>query len=216
MAVIKKIVRNLRESLMKPDEKGEYSAGYLPLLVREKATDILEFSGRKILDLGCGEGLLLRGLSEKCPDKTLFGIDPWEDILAKAKARQIRNATLMQGSSFDIPFEDETFDAVVCLNLFVNLPEKSDIILTLSEIYRVLRRGGTALFDFRNTFNPLIFFGYKLAFLHDPDIKVPLRTHTFGFLKKSLQDIGIKEVTAYPLGISIRIIAPAVLVKAVK
>lgn len=216
MAVIKKIVQGFREALTKPGERGEYSSGYLPQLSREKAVDVLKDTGEKILDLGCGEGLLLQELSKKYPEKIIVGLDPWEEILGKARARQARNTTLVLGSSYHIPVKDETFDAVTCLNLLNNLPEKSDVIATLKEMHRILKRGGIAVFDFRNTFNPLIFLGYKLAFLHDPDIKVPLRTHTFRWIKNNLIILGMKEISEYPLGFFLRIIAPAILIKAKK
>lgn len=216
MATIKKIVQGLRKALTRPGERGEYSSGYLPQLVREKAVDVLKDTGERILDLGCGEGLLLQELSKKYPEKIIVGLDPWEEILSKAMARQSQNITLILGNSYNIPFKDETFDAVTCLNLFYNLPEKSDVIATLREMHRILKRGGIAVFDFRNKFNPIIFFGYKLAFLHDPDIKVPLRTHTFRWIKNNLIILGMKGISAYPLGFFLRTIAPTILILAKK
>jgi ubiquinone/menaquinone biosynthesis C-methylase UbiE len=106
---------------------------------------------------------------------------------------------------------------VFCLNLFNNLAEKEEVIRTMREVYRVLDPGGYLIFDFRNTLNPFIYLGYKLAFIHDPEIKVPLRTHTLWWMKRSLQATGFKkDAMVFPLAFGLTLFAPAFLIAAKK
>jgi ubiquinone/menaquinone biosynthesis C-methylase UbiE len=124
---------------------------------------------------------------------------------------------LLQGDSFHLPFKDGNLDVVFCLNLFNNLAEKEEVIRTMREVSRVLESGGYLIFDFRNTFNPFIYLGYKLAFIHDPEIKVPLKTHTLWWMKRSLRATGFKnDATIVPLAFGLKSFAPALLVAAKK
>jgi hypothetical protein len=101
--------------------------------------------------------------------------------------------------------------------LFNNLAEKVEVIRTMREVHRVLGPGGHLIFDFRNTLNPFIYLGYKLAFIHDPEIKVPLRMHTLQWMKRSLQATGFKkDAMIFPLAFWLPLFAPALLIAAKK
>lgn len=69
----------------------------------------------------------------------------------------------------------------------------------LREAFRVCKINGRVIFDYRNIMNPWIFLSYKTVFLHDPDIKVPLRAFTRRQIRYVLQSISIKEVIYHPL-----------------
>jgi ubiquinone/menaquinone biosynthesis C-methylase UbiE len=216
--LIKTLVKKVRIRDLDPNEAGEYSSGHLPQLVRHAALAHMPRIKGRILDLGCGEGLLLKGLIASHPTSAeVYGLDPWGDILLKAKRRMGRKVMLLKGDSFHLPFKDRTLKMVFCLNLFNNLAEKEEVIRTMREVYRVLGPGGHLIFDFRNTLNPFIYLGYKLAFIHDPEIKVPLRTHTLWWMKRSLEATGFKkDATIVPLAFGLKLFAPALLIAAEK
>jgi ubiquinone/menaquinone biosynthesis C-methylase UbiE len=215
--LIKILVNKVRIRNINPEEAGEYSSGYLPQLVRHTALACMPGITGRMLDLGCGEGLLLKGLIASHPTVEVYGLDPWGEILLRAKRRIGRRVMLLKGDSFHLPFKDETLKMVFCLNLFNNLAEKGEIVRTMREVCRVLGPGGYLIFDFRNTLNPLIYFGYKLAFIHDPEIKVPLRTHTLWWMKRTLEATGFKkDAMIVPLAFGLKLFAPALLITAEK
>jgi len=215
--LIKSLVEKMRRRDLDPNEAGEYSSGHLPQLVRHTALEHMPRIKGRVLDLGCGEGLLLQGLIASHPTGEVYGLDPWGEILLRAKRRMGRKVMLLKGDSFHLPFKDGTLNIVFCLNLFNNLAEKENVMHTMREVCRVLGPGGYLIFDFRNTMNPFIYFGYKLAFIHDPEIKVPLKTHSLSWVKRSLGATGFqKDAMIVPLAFRLKLFAPALLIVAEK
>jgi demethylmenaquinone methyltransferase/2-methoxy-6-polyprenyl-1,4-benzoquinol methylase len=100
--------------------------------------------GMKALDLCCGTGDLALMLAEKVgPEGEVTGADfsrPMLDIaLEKAKAAGLRQARFEWADALDLPFEDESFDAVTIAFGARNL---ADLEKGLSEMRRVLVPGG--------------------------------------------------------------------------
>ncbi|HEY0004137.1 MAG TPA: class I SAM-dependent methyltransferase [Pyrinomonadaceae bacterium] len=95
--------------------------------------------GAKVLDLGCGGGTLAL-LKRK--GVTLYGVDISADCAAISK-RNGYDATCVARLTA-LPFADATFDAVASLDVMghIEFEEKDSV---LSEISRVLRRGGVTL-----------------------------------------------------------------------
>lgn len=70
--------------------------------------------GAKILDLGCGTGLELEHYFRLNPSAKITGIDLTESMLNALKNKfPEKNLTLICGSYFDVPFDENTFDAAV-------------------------------------------------------------------------------------------------------
>lgn len=91
--------------------------------------------GAAVLDAGCGEcyysASLRQHLAENGKEAFFAGVDISKDALEFASKRK-SGIPLAVASLFDMPFADESFDAV--LNIFS--PEAYD------EFYRVLKKGG--------------------------------------------------------------------------
>lgn len=70
--------------------------------------------GAKILDLGCGTGLELEHYFRLNPSARVTGIDLTESMLNALKNKfPEKDLTLICGSYFDVPFDENTFDAAV-------------------------------------------------------------------------------------------------------
>lgn len=99
-----------------------------------------------ILDLGCGSGQHSLYLAKKGFNVTGFDISNEaiklaKDRLSKNKEKKL-SITFRQGSMHTrLPFEDGSFDAIVCLRT-LNHGTKKQIKKTISEMYRVLKNGG--------------------------------------------------------------------------
>lgn len=71
--------------------------------------------GKRVLDLGCGEGRFALALAAFA--ESVEGLDPDEDVIAEAKktARQIgvRNVHFAVGAAQQLPYPDRTLDVVL-------------------------------------------------------------------------------------------------------
>ena len=99
-------------------------------------------AGGEVLEVAVGTGL---NLPEYPPEVTLTGIDWSEPMLALARERADtlgRTATLRQADAQQLPFDDASFDTVVCTFGLCAIPDHTQAI---AEMARVLRPGGRLL-----------------------------------------------------------------------
>ncbi len=108
----------------------------------------------KILDLGCGDGVLTEQLSELVPDGKVVGIDASVGMIAAAQSRSKPNLTFVQMDINDMDFQNE-FDAI-----FSNaaLHWVKDHGRLLKNSFRALKDGGRLLWDFAGDGNFSNFF----------------------------------------------------------
>lgn len=117
----------------------------------------------RVLDLGCGAGVVLEGLLD-AGFTNLTGVDLSADMLELAERRLARfdpcTFTLREAGCFSLPFPDHTFDAVLCMGVFGYF---DDVDAALREIRRVLKPGGTFLMSIRSLANKLLFDPWRGA-----------------------------------------------------
>jgi SAM-dependent methyltransferase len=94
-------------------------------------------SPRRVLEVGCGEGVVLATLAARLPGTRFDGLELDETALGQARAR-CPGATLVRGDACELPFEGQSFDLVVCLEVLEHLPEP---VRALRELRRVARGG---------------------------------------------------------------------------
>lgn len=97
---------------------------------------------RRILDAGCGDGYLMSRVSTFGDE--VVGIDPEAAgvTLAADKLRRFGNCTVVQASSYALPFGDGDFDVVLLADVIEHLENPAR---GLDEITRVLAPEGTLL-----------------------------------------------------------------------
>jgi ubiquinone/menaquinone biosynthesis C-methylase UbiE len=200
MKSIANIANYLRYLIEKEDEVKEPSGGFLSHRIRHQAVSLMKPDGR-LLDIGAGEGLLLRALGSQA-SKRIYCIDIERDWLEQVAARcsNRKRSMFILGDGRSLPFRSGIFDEVTILNLFMNIPELQVVASLLKEAWRVCANNGKVIFDYRSIMNPWIFLLYKTVSFHDPDIKLPLRAFAKGEIKGVLRSLGIRRgVVYYPI-----------------
>lgn len=170
------------------DPKGEMGTLHTINPLRMKfITDVMDLSGRKVLDVGCGGGILTEALARYGAQAT--GIDLSKESIAAAKIHANQ-----QGLNIDYRYEniEETaskhageFDAITCMEMLEHVPEPGKIIAACS---RLLKPGGHAFFSTINrtpkAFIFVIFGGEYILRL------LPRGTHTY---KKLIRPVELKQ-----------------------
>ncbi len=129
-------------------DSGELAADYEKLSASRQfetgkrlAADLAIGAGERVLDVGCGTGLLaehIAGLVGR--DGRVLGIDPLPLRIGVAQARALANLAFEVGDANDLGALPEAgFDVVVLNAVFHWLPDKPR---ALGQFARVLRRGG--------------------------------------------------------------------------
>lgn len=120
-----------------------YDLVWAPYLARSHAAThraLGPIADERILDVGCGSGLLLARLAASAPSAELEGIDASAQMLRRARRRLGERAPLTVARAQALPFPDASFDVVVSSSVLHGVPGAPVDIL--GEWLRVLRPGG--------------------------------------------------------------------------
>lgn len=98
-------------------------------------------SGSRVLDVGCGTGLIIPWLLEEVgEDGHVTAMDIAERMLAIAcKKHGCSNTEFIHADIASAPFLDESFDEVICHNCFPHVVDKHRAV---EEMFRILKPGG--------------------------------------------------------------------------
>src|SRR3954453_9234478 len=97
------------------DEKWSF---YVEATTRETLARLSLWPADRVLDVGCGTGVLLHRLSRSHPAAQLSGVDPVPEMLAAARRRLPPEVELREGWAERLPFAAGQFDVVVSCNMF--------------------------------------------------------------------------------------------------
>ena len=92
-----------------------------------------------VLDCGCGTGPIIQLLHEKYPEKHYVGLDLTPEMINVAQAKKLSNTEFLVGDSENLPFENESFDVVICTNSFHHYPNPQAFF---DSVKRCLRPNG--------------------------------------------------------------------------
>ena len=95
----------------------------------------------KLLDVGCGDGNLLRILREEYPKNKLTGLDIDPKILKIARKKLPKNIELIKSSAAKLPFLDHSVDVVTSTFMIHHLKTRDKERMT-REIFRILKPNG--------------------------------------------------------------------------
>jgi SAM-dependent methyltransferase len=106
--------------------------------------------GGLVLDVGCGTGQLAAAIASEGYD--VFGVDLSPAMVAKARARGL--AGTYSGVTSALPFAENSFDLVLTVATLHHLETPARVAATVSEMGRVVRRGGFVVLWDHNPANP--------------------------------------------------------------
>ncbi len=94
-----------------------------------------------LLDIGCGQGRILKLLASRAHRAVGVDIDPGARQFARAELllAGVENASLRKGNMYDLPFDDHEFDTVILDDV---LGDADEPILAICEARRLLKQGG--------------------------------------------------------------------------
>jgi len=115
--------------------------------VSEELAHSIDLKGAHVLDVGCGLGGPCRLLADELGCQTT-GIDLSKEHIRTATqlSRLVKlddKTTFVVGNATQLPFNDNTFDAVWTQHVQMNIPDKEKFY---TEIFRVLKPGGHFLY----------------------------------------------------------------------
>ena len=127
-----------------------YETYLVPLLFEPYAADLVNRlasrSPGRVLEVAAGTGVVTRALASVLPERaSIVATDLNQPMLDRASALgTTRPVEWRQADAMQLPFQDGTFDAVVCQFGVMFFPDK---VKALSEAHRVLRPGGVLVFN---------------------------------------------------------------------
>ena len=136
---------------------------------RDALLDSIPWSGNeRVLDVGCGHGLLLLAAAKRLRGGRATGIDLWsqKDQAANSAQATRRNAELegvadrveiMDGDARRLPFADATFDVVLSSLAIHNIEDRDERATAIREMVRVLVPDGyVGIIDIRHDYSSLL------------------------------------------------------------
>ena len=103
------------------------------------ASELEKEEYEELLDCGCGTGPMISLLYEKDSSKKYTGIDITPRMIEVAKNKNLEGVNWVVGDCENLPFEENSFDAIICSNSFHHYPNPEKFFESAK---RVLRPGG--------------------------------------------------------------------------
>jgi ubiquinone/menaquinone biosynthesis C-methylase UbiE len=157
-------------------------------------------AGQRVLDVGCGSGVLTEELADRVGSEQVSGVDP--SPLLAACAERVPGADLRQGKAEALPWPDDSFDAAIA-QLVIHFMD--DPTAGVTEMARVTRPGGVVAassWDFAGGMEMLRIY-WETARELDHDLSG--ETRSFGNLEELdalWRELGLEDVQAGPVEVS--------------
>jgi ubiquinone/menaquinone biosynthesis C-methylase UbiE len=183
-----------------------YDAYLVPLIFEPFANDlarrIASLSPNDVLETAAGTGVLTRALARLLgPQVRYVATDLNQPMLERAASQQPSGDRIawQQADALDLPFDDESFDAIACQFGAMFFPDK---IAGFAEAKRVLRPGGRFLFNVwdkieTNDFAYLVTRAASEIFPADPPLflaRTPHGYHDLAEIGANVREAGFSNV----------------------
>jgi ubiquinone/menaquinone biosynthesis C-methylase UbiE len=122
--------RNLHDLALRGQGKEKITK-----LIHERIADAVQLSqGDDVVDIGCGEGTMLR-MAQECGARSALGLLATDEEVALARRTGL---DIRQGLSDQLPLPDACASVVVCNSVLLIVP-REQIPVSLREIYRIAK-----------------------------------------------------------------------------
>ena len=175
---------------------------------RDLAVRVDVGEGARVLELACGTGILTRLLRERLPRGARLTATDLNEAMIDYAARKFSHdgeVEWRQADAADLPFDDESFDAVACQFGFMFVPDKAK---AFGEARRVLKPGGSLIFNVwdalgRNDLAHVAHTTISKFFESDPPTfyQVPFSLHDPEAVTSLLTSAGFKGIKSTPLAL---------------
>jgi SAM-dependent methyltransferase len=157
----------------------------------------------RVIDVGCGPGVLTTELVRRFGAGAVAAVDPSEGFVAAARTR-LPDVDVRRAAAEELPYEDDTFDAALA-QLVVHF--MADPVAGLTEMRRVARPGGVVaacVWDSGPDGGPLSIFDAAARELH-PDVpgEVDRAGTREGHLAQLFGEAGLAHVEAGRIGVTL-------------
>lgn len=96
----------------------------------------LSIEPESVFDGGCGEGFILNTLNKARPARSCFAIDI-DPVEVRDASENLPFCSVRQGSLYEIPYNDNSFDLVICSEVLEHLEDPGK---SLKELHRVSKK----------------------------------------------------------------------------
>ena len=183
-----------------------YDTYLVPLLFEPYAADLVNrLASRslgRVLEVAAGTGVVTRALASVLPERVaIVATDLNQPMLDQASALgTTRPVEWRQADAMRLPFQDGTFDALVCQFGVMFFPDKTQ---ALSEARRVLRPGGVLVFNVwdrleQNEFADTVTAALASVFPEDPPRFLARTPHGYHERSRIEQDLVSSGFSAPP------------------
>lgn len=197
-----------------------YERYLVPLIfepyARDLAARVTSAKPKRVLEIAAGTGVVTRALASQLPVTTqIVATDLNPPMLEHAKTRMGQNDRIewKTADAQHLPFEDESFDTVVCQFGVMFFPDKAR---AFKEARRVLKRSGHYYFSVwdkisNNEFADLVTRAVEEMFPQDPPrflARTPHGHYDVDLLRPALQEAGFTSISADPIDARSRASSP--------
>ncbi len=166
------ILQSLEDLMVYAVDPARYDAQPFMRWDDRELTDLVDFSGKTVLDIGAGTGKLAF-IAGAAGAARVFAVEPVENLRrymrARARERGLTHFYAVDGLITDIPFPDGFADVVLGGHVFGDEPEAE-----LAELERVTRTGGMLILCPASTISEserhefLVAHGFSWAVFEEP------------------------------------------------
>ena len=134
-----------------------------------------------------------------------IGIDT--AIIPLKYASERIDAKLIRASVTDLPFQKDSFDLVICIELLHHF-EDEVLERVLEYVSEVIKPGGIFVFDVKNKLNPVMWYKYK----KENSVEFTLKARTIRELAKLVERHGFEVIKKKGILFPVAMFAPFVIV----
>jgi len=145
------------------------------------------FAGKKVIDIGCGDGTFTIELFDHAKPASILGCDGAEEAIRSARQKiDDRKITFETANAYSLPFPDDSFDVAYVRAILHHLDHPGDAI---REAFRVAR---DVLIVEPNGYNPVL---KLLEKIHPYHIAHKEKSYTSRMLDRLVREAGGKVLT---------------------